>query len=136
MAVSEQIIQVINTLCAKVGIVIDWTGDNVIPYITMLCEKLIMFEITTSIVWCVLFLALAATATILRKKFYPIWKAKHEADRYDECYIALMVFAVLIEIGFWITFTAVSAVQMFNIVKCLAFPEMYVFEYISKLMAK
>ena len=41
MKVSEQIIQVLDALCAKLGMAIDWTADNVIPYIEKLCGKYI-----------------------------------------------------------------------------------------------
>ena len=51
MTVSEQIIQVIDALCEKFGIVVDWTNENVFPYLETLCEKLIAYEIATSIVW-------------------------------------------------------------------------------------
>ena len=41
MTVSEQIIQVVDMLCEKFGMAIDWTGENVIPYIEVLCKKLV-----------------------------------------------------------------------------------------------
>ena len=50
MTVSEQIIQVIDALCEKFGIVVDWTSESVIPYLEILCTKLIKYEICTSIV--------------------------------------------------------------------------------------
>ena len=35
---SEQIIEVLNALCEKFGIAIDWTAENVMPYLTDLAE--------------------------------------------------------------------------------------------------
>ena len=54
MTVSAQIIEVLDALCAKMGIVIDWTSENVIPYVTELAGKYITFEIATSIAWLVI----------------------------------------------------------------------------------
>ena len=48
MSISDQIIAVINDLCQKFGIAIDWTAENVLPYIEDLCARYIQFEIQTS----------------------------------------------------------------------------------------
>ena len=53
MAVSEQIIQVLDKLCEKIGFVIDWSATNVLPQIQILCEKYINWEISTSIFWMI-----------------------------------------------------------------------------------
>ena len=39
MQVSDQIIQVLDALCEKFGIVINWSGENVIPYLQELIKK-------------------------------------------------------------------------------------------------
>lgn len=51
MTISNEIIEVLEYLCAKIGLTIDWTGDNVIPYVTQLCEKFVKWEAYTSIAW-------------------------------------------------------------------------------------
>ena len=37
---SSQFIEIFDHLCQKFGIVIDWTAQNVVPYITALCGVL------------------------------------------------------------------------------------------------
>ena len=59
MTVSEQVIQVIDVLCARFGIVVDWTNENAIPYLTTLCGKLVSYEIGTSIAWMVIWLVIS-----------------------------------------------------------------------------
>lgn len=39
--ISDEIIKVLDDLCERFGIVIDWASENVVPQLTVLCEKLI-----------------------------------------------------------------------------------------------
>lgn len=39
ITLSDQIISVLDALCEKFGIAIDWTSQNVIPYIQLLAKK-------------------------------------------------------------------------------------------------
>ena len=52
--VSSQIIDVINELCSKFGIAIDWSQKNVQPYLESLVIKAVNYELYTSIMWIVI----------------------------------------------------------------------------------
>lgn len=52
--VSSQIIDVINELCSKFGIAIDWSQKNVQPYLESLVTKAVNYELYTSIMWIVI----------------------------------------------------------------------------------
>ena len=54
MTVSSEIIEVLDYLGEKFGIAIDWTSNNVLPYLQTLADKFIKWEISTSIVWIVI----------------------------------------------------------------------------------
>ena len=54
MTVSSEIIEVLDYLGEKFGIAIDWTSNNVLPYLQTLVDKFIKWEISTSIVWIVI----------------------------------------------------------------------------------
>lgn len=138
MAVSDQIIQVINTLCEKVGIVIDWTSDNVIPYIETLCQKLIAYEIATSITWMVIMMSLSVASVVATKKCAPVFKKGLDAekDTLDMGWGVGTTFAIIGLVIFNLVSICVISTQVVDIIKCAVFPEMYVFEYVSKLMAK
>lgn len=45
MEVSNQIIEVLDYLSAKMGIVVDWTAENVVPYLTDLIERMVSYQI-------------------------------------------------------------------------------------------
>ncbi len=136
MTVSEQIIQVIDTLCEKFGIAIDWTGANVIPYIEMLCGKLITYEIVTSIAWMVIMALFSIASIVATKKLYPIFtKGIKNSGYYDEDWTLGAIFAIIGIVLLNITTIVVWGVQIMDIIKCVTFPEMYVFEYVSALVS-
>jgi hypothetical protein len=136
MTVSEQIIQVIDVLCAKVGIAIDWTSENVLPYVEVLCEKLVKYEIGTSIAWMAIWLALSAGSIVGIKKFKPVFKEGLERDKrnYDVDWEFATGFALFGLAILYIATIAVVGTQIMDIIKCATFPEMYVFEYVHGLI--
>lgn len=139
MTISEQIIQVIDALCEKFGIVINWTSDNVIPYIEMLGKKLVTYEICTSIVWLVIMITVSISSIVIARKSFPIFlqEIKRTTDKYGLCTSNWDV-----GFGFFIAGLAVINIvsiiviitQAMDIIKCLTFPEMYIFEYITALI--
>ena len=88
MTVSDQIIAVLNDLCEKFGVAIDWSSENIIPYLQALCEKYIHYEIATSIAYIVLAcIGIAITMFIVKKTDF---------DEYGElCILFIMVALVL-----------------------------------------
>lgn len=137
MTASEQIIQVIDALCKKFGIVINWTSGNVLPYLESLCQKLIAYEICSSIALIVIMVLIGLGCIIATKKFYPIFKNgwRRNAESYDDCgWQVASVLAILGLITLSIVILGVLSTQIINIIKCSIFPEMYIFEYISSLI--
>lgn len=136
MTVSEQIIQVLDALCEKFGLVIDWTSANVMPYLTTLTTKLISYEIWTSVAWMAVFAILTVVVFVLVKKFTPIFKAGCNQSSISkscdwEFASGLCVFGIII---FAIVASIVFVTQIMDIVKCVTFPEMYIFEYVKDLL--
>lgn len=54
MNISEQIINVLDALCEKFGVAIDWTAANVLPYVQDLCGRIITYSIATDIATIIL----------------------------------------------------------------------------------
>ena len=65
---SEEIIKILNILSEKIGISIDWTQENIIPYLEQLFPKYVNYEIATSIVWIVTGILLIITSIYIFKK--------------------------------------------------------------------
>lgn len=128
MTVSDQIIKVLDALCLKFGMAIDWTNENVIPYITTLCAKLISYEIWTSVAWIGIMVVLSIISTIIVVK-YRIFSSDF-VNKWDIVACILQCLFIVI----WIGAVICVGVQVFDIIKCVTFPEMYVFEYVQGLV--
>ena len=127
MSFSNEIINVLNYLCGKFGIAIDWTADNVMPYLEDLCGRYIEYEVYTSIVWCVVLAAIVIVAGL-------IWLIgsivnRVSRSRSDIPEIFSVLFFVFLAIGF-ITW----ACQAFDIIECYTIPEKTILEYLKHLM--
>ena len=129
MTISEQIIKILDALCAKFGIAINWTSENVIPYVEVLCKRLVTYEIVTSAMWILLVWGLFGVSAIILKKMHP-WLMKKYDEIYEVADVALWGITVILGV----VMICVTSDQSIDIIKCLTFPEMYVFEYVSALV--
>ena len=135
MTFSQEIINVLNYLCEKFGIAIDWTSENVMPYLESLCEKYIRYEIFTSIAWIVIMLAITGIIAIPLSIIHK--KAKiADWDFYSDeavCTLATVLWVIFIAM----TFASIIVVcrQVFDIIECYTFPEKVIFEYLQSLMS-
>lgn len=126
MTVSDQIIQVLDVLCEKFGLVIDWTSENVLPYLTILATKLVSYEIWTSVASLVMLTAVLIVPCMLIKKH------KRSLMGFDEyIFIPIGMFGT---IGGAVIIAGIVT-QIMDIIKCLTFPELYIFEYIQNLIS-
>lgn len=122
MELSKEVINILEYLCDKFGIAVDWTDANVMPYLQELCTHYIQWEISTSIMWIVLGVLIvigAIVCGIVAKK----------TD--DEDFATLMIVSL-----FFLLFIAIAmfCVQTCDILKCRYFPELQVMEYLQRLM--
>lgn len=123
VSVSNQIIEVLNALCDKFGIAINWTGQNVLPYVQELMGKAVSYELWTSVAW----LAIFVVATIVA---YGICFLGNDRVDWDTRALFTMIgITVFIVCGIGIT------CQVFDIITCITFPEKIVYHMIQIMMA-
>jgi hypothetical protein len=127
MVLSKEIINVLDYLCGKFGIAIDWTSENVMPYLEDLCGRYIEYEVYTSIAYCVILAAIIAVVGL-------VWGIGSIVDRFsrsrsDIPEVFSVFFFVFLAIGFF-----VWAVQAFDIIECYTIPEKTILEYLKFLM--
>ena len=130
MESSNKVVEVIDALCEKLGIAIDWTANNVMPYVQTLMQKLVAYEIWTSVAWIIIMFMLTLIIFCVHKYFDHRTNAKSYSDFEEFMYYAShVVFWILAVLS-----VLVIGVQVFDIIECVVFPEKYVIEYISSLL--
>lgn len=129
---SEEIIKILDILAEKFGLAIDWTSENIIPYLERLCGKYVNYEIATSIIWLLIGIMCLILGRVLFKKAK---RCFDKSDGMDEdngyswgCAGAAIGFGVLTLIGGIVIMT-----QVFDIVTCLTFPEKIIVEELKSI---
>ena len=123
MSFSSQFIEVLDALCEKFGIAVDWTSQNVMPYLTDLATRLISYEIWTSVAWIVI-------AAIVFLIAWKMTKNMCKADRLDYEWVLGWV----VRIGVGIFCFSVIVFQVFDIIEAVALPEKTLYDFITGLM--
>ena len=123
MSFSSQFIEVLDALCDKIGIAIDWTSQDVVPYVTDLAARIIAYEISTNVAWIVI-------AAIVFLIVWKMTKRDCKADAFDEEW--LLGWAIRIVAGI-LCFIAISC-QVFDIIEAVALPEKTLYVFITRLM--
>ena len=124
MTVSSEIIKVLDYLGEKFGIAIDWTSNNVLPYLQTLVDKFIKWEISTSILWIAIAVFVIAMIISLMNL-----KGIREFNK-EICDGMLWIPAGILILGFFI----VICVQIFDIVECNVFPEKVLYDFIKIML--
>lgn len=123
---SEEIIKVLDNLCEKFGIAIDWTSQNVVPYLKELVGRFINYEVVTSIFWIIVGVIAIIIPVIVIKKI-----SKY-ADYYSDWRFYQVVTIIF---GSFIVFTFLIMIlfQIYDIIECYTIPEKVIFDYLNSL---
>lgn len=121
MTISTQIIAVLDDLCRRFGLAIDWSQENVMPYLQELAGKYINWEIATS----KMFITIACVVAFIGIVLFvcDVWR---DWDGLGAMVGFCMVVAGLVVIG----------LQVYDILTCIHIPEKQIVEYISELMRR
>lgn len=119
---SEQVIAVLDAFCEKIGVAVDWTQANVLPYVQELISRYITYEIATSVLWCIIAVVGCGIAYAIYRK---VNLACHDGDAW------LLAVAVLIVMCG--AAVCIVCVQAFDIVTCLTFPEKIFIELLKSI---
>ena len=132
MTPSAQIIEVLDYLGQKIGITIDWTQANIMPYLQELFHRFITYEIAKTTVDIVLVTAFLIAACLCIKPFKKSFKNAIDTD--EVRYIAgTCVFAGIIIIGI-VCFLEIGIDSIYHLIECLTIPEKTLYDYIVTLM--
>ena len=123
MTISSEIIEVLDYLGEKFGIAIDWTSNNVLPYLQTLADKFIKWEISTSIVWIVI-AAFVIVAMIVLINVKGVREINEEID-------GMLWIPIIVSI---IVSFIVICIQIFDIIECNIFPEKALYDFIKVIL--
>lgn len=124
---SSEIIKVLEYLGEKIGITIDWTSENMMPYVQQLCEKFIKWETGTSIVNCIVYcigiLACIIVSIIIVNKI-----RSSDLDSFDKGTV-YFILVLPILIGFFAGDSLIK--EIMNIIEVQTFPEKAIYEWVT-----
>ena len=141
---ADEILKVIDELAKRMGIVIDWTSENVMPQVIDLYERFVTWQIAVNAVWAVIGIALVfgfvkCIKTIKKEKIEAVEKGK-ETTFYDKigdfgygslgelAYCMVIGLALLAGLGVMLVISSA-----FDIIKLLTIPELYIIDYFDLL---
>lgn len=128
---SEEIIKVIDELGKRFGIVIDWSNQNIIPYLQELLKRFICYRNITACVWITISIAMIIGGIVM-VKFLNKWRKSENYDSdYDDEAIAAVgyIFSIcIIALGIGLIIG-----NILEITKNICMPEMVVYEYIKNI---
>ena len=118
---SSEIIKILDELCARFGIAIDWSSENVIPQLKILSEKLVQYELKTSIMW----LVFGVVLIIIGISFIV----------FDSC-VDLEGLGICIGMIAIITGIVVVLFQITDIIACNTFPEKIIIDHLRPYLKR
>lgn len=121
---STEIIKILDAVCDKFGMTIDWTSQNVIPYVEQIGKHIVQYKLWTSSLWTILSLIVLIAGTIICGK-----KIK-SATRYDDREETILGWCVIL-LAIYFTFASMLIVQIQDIVTALTFPEKTILDFIT-----
>lgn len=129
MSVSSQIIEVLDDLSRRFGVAVDWSSENIMPYLKDLCGRYINYEIYTSIAWCAIFVIAVLGALIVCTISKVVYTKTQSSFARDAMEISMLIALVGLCVGI-----IVWCCQTFDIIECVTIPEKVILEYINVLI--
>ena len=114
---SEEIIKVLDDLSERLGVAIDWSAENVLPYAQELFQKFVSYEIWTSALYVVIVLIIILLGFWVTKKWFEVSEG------------CVLFFTV----PTWIVAIIIGIPEIIDIITALTFPEKLLFDYIQHM---
>lgn len=134
MEISNQVIQILDALCNKIGIAVDWTSDNVIPYLQILMQKYVNYTLTTNIIYIILISSLIAFFAYLTIYFYKKYSKSQSYSDDKEVYGGLAIGVGVILIMGIIIGVIIITTSAERIALCITFPEKLIMDYLKSFL--
>ena len=138
---SDQVIKILDNLGQKFGIAIDWSKQNIVPYIQQLANKIITYKLSLAIVAVsisFLFMLISAIWIInanKKKKLFEYVPYNYESHRGGYFTNGNLRASISIMLLFlFILSFIVFVVNIIMIIKCVTIPDLVIFDTIGRLI--
>ena len=126
---NNKVVEIINVLCDKLGVAIDWTSENVLPYVQDIMSRFIKMEIAKSVLnicFIVVIVGFTGCLLIVCGK-----KAKNTWGEYDWTFwnYGTIVSGVVLGVCLVVALILIPG-YVTNIIECTALPEKVFLDYI------
>lgn len=125
VSVSNEIIKVLDYLFEKFGIAVDWTSDEIIPYLQTLGEHIVQYKLANAIFVS----AILVIAGLIGMRLFCKMVKKYNSDDEDlnelDCVLGWLggiIGAILL---------IIACVTINSAIKCLTLPEVVILDYIK-----
>ena len=123
---------VLDDICAKLGIAVDWTAQNVMPYIQEMLGRFVKYELWTSVASIVL----TGVALFALVKFTVYFWKRADFDCYDiDHNQAFAVVGLVLSVFLAVAFVVSVFINLTDIIACLTFPEKIIFDELKTVLA-
>lgn len=129
---SDEIIKILDDLGRRFGVVIDWSSENIMPYLQDLMQRYINYEVMTSVMWIVVALiviiGLSISIPVINKHANKVLEENHCSDWDVGKWFVIWIFIIIIG-----CFVICIICQSIDIITCYTIPEKMIFEYLNFL---
>jgi uncharacterized membrane protein YidH (DUF202 family) len=126
---NEELANALTELANKFGIAIDWTSQNALPYVQELMNRIVKFEIATSIMWLVIGLIFIISVHWMIK-LVKIFQQKNKEQPY-EVWDMWAGITIVLTIFFFIIGVCIIFQQVYDFIQCGILPEVVVLRYLG-----
>lgn len=123
---SEEITKILNDLGERFGIAIDWTSQNILPYLQDLMSRFIKYDIAINILLIILGIIFLIITIIAIRKIKKDSKEISYYDIFDEGMIQVFIIGISTLIMFYTFSTGPT-----KIIQDIYLPEKSIYEYIK-----
>lgn len=128
---SDEIIKILDALAEKFGIMVDWSQQNIQPYLQDLMHRVIQYNLATSVIWVIFYISIMAICLFIIKKN----NKKFRFDKYGciEGSFSSLIY-VIVSYILLITFVILLPFEIENICQCVFLPEKIIINEIQSIM--
>jgi len=134
--ISDEIIKVLDAIGGKMGTAINWSQENIVPYIMDLVHRFVTYRITMEIITICFCMCFIVTGIVIIKKtmtkWYPKWVKDWDGDGEAEVALATVIYilsGIAILIGFITLCFSIS-----DLTQWIFVPEYALFKEFSSLL--